>query len=342
MKKDQLWMTIQRRNKCISICVFLFISISSFFGTCREKDPDGPWRAVNTAIGEAIQDTRANMANGKTSKDIGQRIIDSLEIRRTQLNELYLKIKLGSTDSTSGKGNTIYKNPKIKSLGLTPEGKNTINQFTIMIVSTLRSVETMKRLYNLDKFNRYNSALFFEPGEYVIPEKNVARIIEGLEPLLKDVLYAINNDTNRQVKIVIGVYGYSDDQDVLVGNKLYNDLISKINSDTAKEAYSNLPLSQQLNYKLSQLRAENLTIRISRELDKRRNQKKNKDLLYEVNWIGLGNDVPAGVENPQKSDPRRRIVAIYWDVMPSFQLDDKLRNDVENIEEFSTEYKKTK
>lgn len=329
-------------NKQIGIFVFLFLAISSLFATCTESDLDQGMQVVNTAIRQSIQDTRTNIDNGKTSKDIGQRIIDSLESRKTQLNDLYLKIKFGSIDSLTGVEKSSFKKSKFKmALGLDKDGKKTINDFTFMIVSTLRSIETMKRLYNLDKFTKFKSSLFFESGEYVIPPQNKPKVINGLEPLLDKVFSIINNDTNTQAKIIIGVYGYSDEQDVQTGNNLYIDLSSKINSDKSKELYSYLPFSQQLNYKLSQLRAESLKNIIYEELNKRKTLGKDINLLFEVNWLGLGIEVPKDVLNPKKNDVRRRIVSVYWDVLPSFKLDEKLRDDIDNIDELSNEYKKS-
>jgi hypothetical protein len=329
-------------NKQIVLFVFMFLAISNLFATCTEKDLDEGMRVVNIAIQQSIKDTRSNILNGKTSKDIGQRIIDSLESRKTQLNELYLKIKFGSTDSLTGEENSSFKQSKFKiALGIDKEGKKTINDFTFMIVSTLRSIETMKRLYSTDKFTKFQSSLFFETGEYIIPPKNRTNVVNGLNPFLDKVFSIINNDTNSQAKIVIGVYGYSDEQDVQEGNKLYNDLSSRINSDKSKYIYSHLPFGQQLNFKLSQLRAESLKVLIYEELKRREEHGKDIDLLFEINWIGLGNEIPRDVENPKKNDDRRRIVSIYWDVLPTFKLDEKLLDDIDNIDILSEEYKKS-
>ena len=340
-KKDQNGLRT-RLSRQIGIFVFMFLAISSLFATCTESDLDEGMQVVNTAIQQSIKDTRSNILTGKTSKDIGQRIIDSLESRKTQLNDLYLKIKFGSTDSLTGEEKSSFKKSKFKmALGLDKTEKKTINDFTYMIVSTLRSIETMKRLYSIDKFTKFKSSLFFETGEYIIPPKNRSNVVNGLEPFLDKVFSIINNDTNSQAKIVIGVYGYSDEQDVQAGNKLYNDLTSKINSDQTKDIYSYLPFSQQLNFKLSQLRAESLKVLIYEELKKREEHGKDIDLLFEINWLGLGNEIPKDVENPKKNDERRRIVSIYWDVLPTFKLDEKLLDDIENIDILSEEYKKS-
>jgi hypothetical protein len=76
-------------------------------------------------------------------------------------------------------------------------------------------------------------------------------------------------------------------------------------------------------------------------LKRREEHGKDIDLLFEINWIGLGNEIPRDVENPKKNDDRRRIVSIYWDVLPTFKLDEKLLDDIDNIDILSEEYKKS-
>ncbi|MBK6330997.1 MAG: hypothetical protein IPF62_10940 [Bacteroidetes bacterium] len=167
-------------------------------------------------------------------------------------------MELGGENDSKKDKRKVTKNQIKKKLGLNPKQEELEKEFIMTVISTIRSLETMKRLYNIEKFKKFNGAKFFKSGNYIIPEEDVKPILKDLEPLIKDILAEIINDSNTQVKIIIGVYGYSDEQIVKSGTSLYDNLMQKIRSDPEKMMYSNLSLNSQLNYKLSQLRSESL------------------------------------------------------------------------------------
>lgn len=313
-------------NNSVLVKFFLLFVFCLFaYGKCPTEDVCNSIICITEEIDNQIALTNSNIAHERTSADIGKRIIDSLSIRKQSLITLFNQLEI-----CNGGKNAISNKDKVFK-------KREIESYIKLVISTMRSLETMKRLYNVDKLKKFSGAKFFKPGQYKIPPDHTLPILNDLNPLISEIQYQIENDSNTQIKIVIGVYGYSDEQNVIPGSSLYNDLLHRINTDNNKYMYAGQSLNNQLNYKLSQLRSEALKEIIDSEL-KRRENESNKNLLFEVNWLGMGTALPKGIINPQKDDERRRIVRIYWDILPYFQNNEQLVEDFKNKEQLASDF----
>ena len=79
------------------------------------------------------------------------------------------------------------------------------------------------------------------------------------------------------------------------------------------------PDKQELNAALSALRAEKISILLSQILKERfPDFKLISKIVFESNEAGMGEKFPkAEIKNYKPNDERRRIVIIYWNVLPA-------------------------
>jgi outer membrane protein OmpA-like peptidoglycan-associated protein len=154
-------------------------------------------------------------------------------------------------------------------------------------------------------------AVFFGPGEYIIPEEKYSLAKEYFSPVIDSLMKFSNkfSAVNRTASIVLN--GYADATGIGEGSNLYNLLLARLNKTTATK--------EELNAALSDLRAENLRVFLNRLMDERKNDFLNLNALtFENIRRGMGEKLPdPKITDYTIDDARRRIVLCYWSVLPN-------------------------
>lgn len=187
--------------------------------------------------------------------------------------------------------------------------KGTLNEFDEKITLQERSIKNMRDLYNLETFTVFSSAKFFKAGEFTLSKDVVTQVMKDLEPLADGIIKFLNTHQNQKLRTVIGIYGYSDAQIISSESKSYKALIPQIKKPNST--------SDELNQKLSELRAQSLGNVVDALMKKKLSQVNNLSLInFEINVVGRGTELPGNIPDPKIDDERRRIVTFVWSVIP--------------------------
>lgn len=271
--------------------IFYFVIFISISGCVTTKNvPDDPIviraREINKNLENAIQLTLAKANAGEMSVEESEKI----------KNAIGSKIKQ-NTESINAVKNIKSKKDK----------KKYLEKLDARIKVQLNTITVMSDLYELERFTAFNSAKFFKTGEFTIPKQSVAGILKDMEPLANAIIQFINVHTNQKLRVVMGVYGYSDEQAISAGGQLFKKLIPLMDKQN--------PSNDDLNQKLSELRAKSLAIIIQEMMIQKQTTNSNLSMIkFEINWIGRGTKLPGNIANPKIDDERRRVVTFIWNV----------------------------
>jgi hypothetical protein len=180
---------------------------------------------------------------------------------------------------------------------------------TSTITTRMETVNFVDQLLKQQTFIRFNTAAFFPPGGYKIPEDKIQLAREAFTPLI-DSLFAF---TGRFPKFTlvssIVSNGYADGQGFSPG-PLMDTLSATIGkTDVTKE---------ELNTQLSLLRAEAIAaVLLELYNEKRQKLPPGSSLNTRFFKTGKGEVYPnKKIKDYQVDDERRRIVVIYWNALP--------------------------
>lgn len=230
----------------------------------------------------AEEATQNRIKAGSTTPEVGNEILDSLKKQRTAFEEA----------KKSSPVSLMFDNKLRK-----------------QILVSFTTLDMLQRVYNINTFTTFSSAKFYLTGQYKIAPEYKKNILQDLEPLLNEIIETFKNDSKKSIKVVIAISGYSDGQNVSISSPLYSDLANKL-------GYQN-PTQEQLNQKLSELRAESLASLIEIAVNEKKENIKDKiQINYDIRFFGRGTQLPSEISDPQKDDPRRRVVKVMWDVNP--------------------------
>ena len=161
------------------------------------------------------------------------------------------------------------------------------------------------------KPNLFSLAAFFGPGGFIIPEQKNKLAKKYFSPIIDSLVKFSNNYANVIRTATITVNGYADGTNIGKGSKLYNTLAAYLNNTN--------PEKEALNAALSALRAEKISILLTQLLKERfPDFKLITKVVFESNESGMGEKLPdAKIVNYKLNDERRRIVVIFWNVLPA-------------------------
>jgi len=173
----------------------------------------------------------------------------------------------------------------------------------------LNNVIFLDDLFKASTFNRLNTAAFFGPGEYELDDSSAANASVIMKNIIKEAHDFSAKHADRKLKALFIVLGYADEQEISKGTDLYNKL--------APITGSKKPDRQHLNTELSNRRASSIKNIL-------KNQYKlvfpaNEGYLFSSSFIatGKGEQLPTGdIKNYQSYDERRRVVLLYWSILP--------------------------
>jgi outer membrane protein OmpA-like peptidoglycan-associated protein len=165
-------------------------------------------------------------------------------------------------------------------------------------------------LLNLADFSLFSLAAFFGPGKYIIPEDKDQLAVQSFSPIIDSLINFSNrySTVNRTATLVI--LGFADGAGFDTTSELYDTLITLAGKSEATK--------QELNQKLSELRAKELIKKLTTSFLQKAGSFQDPDKLkIEYLGQGKGEEFPlTSIKNYQDDDERRRIVLCYWVVLP--------------------------
>lgn len=181
------------------------------------------------------------------------------------------------------------------------------NYVSTLYKSDLANVLFFDELLAANTFTKLNTAVFFGPGEYRVADPKAAEKL--LNEVTRKVLDFSEKHSDRTLYASFIVLGYADQQDYVPGSDLYKDLTSN--------ATTSSPSRIQLNVEMSNRRANAITSILRNQYRLLRSNYQNSKIVPSFFSIGKGEQLPAGNITDYKAiDERRRVVLIYWSVLP--------------------------
>lgn len=188
---------------------------------------------------------------------------------------------------------------------------NRIDSFNHYTKIREQAFELMSEAVAMKTYHQFNQAAFFGPGKYKIPPEATEKLEIYMLPILDSMVLLANKyrDLPRWVSLVF--VGYSDATGISEGGELYQELSTLLGQTS--------PSKEAMNRALSDLRAKELLINL-RTLTYKNSSKFNGFSPEMVNFYGYGRGeaLPSNtIRDYKDSDERRRIVVLYWSVLPN-------------------------
>lgn len=190
----------------------------------------------------------------------------------------------------------------------------------VLIIDSIVNKNAFLREYNfqmieeglsISKPHPFKLAAFFGPGGFKIPAAKYDFARNYFSPVIDSLILFSNAYSNSMRTATIIVNGYSDAANISPGSPLHTTLVKYLGSDNYNR--------QQLNAALSALRAEEISILLTKLLKERFPEfKLINRIVFEAIESGKGEELPnPKIKDYRKSDERRRIVVIFWNVIPA-------------------------
>ncbi len=190
----------------------------------------------------------------------------------------------------------------------------------VLIIDSVVNKSAKTRKYSFDMIEEsllkttktlFSLAAFFGPGGYAIPAEKLEKATIYFSPVIDSLIKFSNKYAEKPRTASIIVNGYADGSQISKGSKLYNELAASLKIAE--------PTKEQLNIRLSALRAEELSKLFTKTIE----EKSVKfialpKIIFENLEIGRGEQLPdPTIKNYKENDDRRRIVIVYWSVLPN-------------------------
>lgn len=177
----------------------------------------------------------------------------------------------------------------------------------------LDNVKLINDLLAVNTFVQLDMSSFFETGQYKIEGPNKDKAIQSFSPIIKDLVAFSERFHDKKLFATIVIIGYADAQTINNESELAAILKDKLNKADATSA--------ELNRELSRLRAGAAAVVIQQIINDERNvSEKFRNLSIELLPQGRGEDYPdPKIKNYKADDERRRVVNVYWSLLPIYQ-----------------------
>lgn len=163
---------------------------------------------------------------------------------------------------------------------------------------------------NTANYTLFDLAGFFGPGKYAIPEGQEEATAKSFSPLIDSVVKFSEKYRNFSQTATLVILGFADGTGFDPKSQLYTELARLIGRPEVSK--------QELNKKLSELRAETLIKHLKSQLIKKMGGQEGTG-SFKIEFIGLGKGeyYPfQSITDYKEDDERRRIVLCYWAVLP--------------------------
>lgn len=198
-------------------------------------------------------------------------------------------------------------------------------QYETAIVAKVNYLENFRkknkvRLYKINVIDKaidvtdkkqYDLAGFFASGKYLIPKESQAEATIIFSPVIDSVVNFTDRYDSVKNTATIVINGYADATGYAAGSELEKVLLGYLNQSSAPKA--------ELNRAISELRAKQITMLLTEKalLNKWKLFKEPQNIGFEFYGYGQGETLPSKtIKDYGPGDPRRRIVLIYWIVLP--------------------------
>jgi hypothetical protein len=258
-------------------------------------------KSEQTALLQKLDSIDARRISKRNSGELDE-VTDSVTYR-------YIKQLRDSIESR------IQQYEAIASTGYKNKRKNRKAQEYFSHVSTLykadlENVLFFDELLAANTFAKLNTAVFFGSGQYKVESNTEAEKMLG--SVTDEVLSFAAKHSDRELHASFIVLGYADEENFTSGSELYKDL--------EKNVATTLPSRVQLNVEMSNRRANSITSILRDQYRLQRSKYPINNLSSSFFSIGKGEQLPAGAITDYKPiDERRRVVLIYWSVLPKMK-----------------------
>lgn len=156
----------------------------------------------------------------------------------------------------------------------------------------------------------YEMAAFFGPGIYTIPGDKHEMAQSLFTPLIDSVIAFANRYDSIPSSGTLVVNGFADALDIAPESELYQVLMTHLKKSSAEKA--------ELNTALSGLRATEISNLVENIIQQKTTAFKSPGKIhFHFYGYGQGETLPTKtIKDYMDDDERRRIVLIYWNVLP--------------------------
>ena len=290
--------------------LLLFISITSCMGSKKARVQ----QAINSSK-ELLQQESKQKAATTQSKDqsLNQEKIDTTINNRIKERLNKFKRGMDSIDNEIVYLEKKLANPK----EFRKEYKGIITSKVILLENY--NNQSYLRIYKMKMVNEaieiadkklYELAAFFGPGKYIIPEDKFDVASVAFSPLVDSLMKFANKYDSIQSTATLVVNGFADGTGFSTESEMYQILLTYLKKTTASK--------EELNQAISELRAQEISKLIEVILQKKGTGFKSADKIkFHFYGYGQGETLPTKTITDYKTDDeRRRIVLIYWIVLP--------------------------
>jgi flagellar motor protein MotB len=189
-----------------------------------------------------------------------------------------------------------------KNLFLSQQTSKKIDQKVMMLTD----------LINRNTVIRLDQDLLFEPGKYTVTSAVADAIGKFFEPAAKEIDLFVKKYPDFPLSLIFTAKGYADGTAISEGTPLYKDLMARLK-------LTSTPLDdKELNKELSRARAESVIALFKQfTVDRKGNGANVKNIAYL--YEGKGDALPnSKITDYKADDARRRIVLLYWSVLPDY------------------------
>lgn len=265
----------------------------------------GKQQAVDVKKIEEVRDLKENIVKAGTSD---KAILESADARL----QAYIK-KIEDNAKEIKDLETTIANPEAYT------ANSVAIKARVLIIDSLVNRTAVTRAYSIQMLEEnmkkstktlFSLAAFFGPGGYSIPEDKLDKAKTYFSPLVDDIIKFSNKYAQLPRTSTIVVNGYADASQITKGSKLYKEM--------AEFLKNNNPTKQELNIAISTLRAEKLSALFSTIIKEKSNSfVALPKIVFENIEVGRGEELPDATIKYKDNDERRRVVAVFWSVLPN-------------------------
>ena len=295
----------------------------------KKEQVDADFQASINRIDESL----ASQKELKSSMDTRLGLLNEKFNNREIETQTYNKLKKKFESYKTGIDKTISTLETIKSEVQTYQANQPIKRryykefemnYKEYLTSMLKKAEEVNGLYlvyaedlalyddllNSDLMEEFELSVFFPSGVYQLKEEDEDAAAAAFEPLVDKISAFVAKYPDVNLVIRVMTKGYADSQKINPDSNLGKKLAELTDAETKD--------SKELNKVLSGLRA----IEISKfiyKLISNKNPGLLDENLYQINMepIGMGEEFPnPNIADYTEDDKRRRIVSLFWDVLP--------------------------
>jgi outer membrane protein OmpA-like peptidoglycan-associated protein len=171
--------------------------------------------------------------------------------------------------------------------------------------TNLDNIKVVDELLKTNTFTLVKSGDLFSPGKFEFSQDKMPLVEESFSPPANDIISFLKKFPGKQLAVCIVALGYSD-----AGNINTESTLGKILLDSMKVQTADKSL---LNKELSRLRAKSVVS----FFDSKFKSVGTPGAQYQYLPQGRGEEIPdALIKDYKANDTRRRVVKVYWTVMP--------------------------